>query len=137
VERLHSVVFAAAVPPYMARSDDDPDGPLPSEVAQPLESGLRWDRDEFFDEFTTGSFSVAGTLAVSERQRQEAIALCRQSEQAAALGCMQAFSTTDIRADLRMVSVPTLVLHGSHDTTVPFEGRAPARTRRSHTASSS
>lgn len=27
-DRLHSVVFAAAVPPYLLRTDDNPEGPL-------------------------------------------------------------------------------------------------------------
>ena len=66
--------------------------------------------------------SANGVLKVSEAQRQEAIALCLQSDQDAALGCMQAFSTTDFRGDLMLVDVPTLVLHGDADATVPFEG---------------
>ncbi|MEJ7742992.1 MAG: alpha/beta hydrolase, partial [Nocardioidaceae bacterium] len=32
------------------------------------------------------------------------------------------FGTTDFRDDLPKVTVPTLVLHGSGDGTVPFEG---------------
>lgn len=35
---------------------------------------------------------------------------------------MQAFATTDFREDLKRVGVPTLVLHGDSDGTVPFEG---------------
>jgi pimeloyl-ACP methyl ester carboxylesterase len=35
---------------------------------------------------------------------------------------MEAFGTTDFRVDLPQVSVPALVLHGSADATVPFEG---------------
>jgi pimeloyl-ACP methyl ester carboxylesterase len=35
---------------------------------------------------------------------------------------MQAWATTDFRADLPRVTVPTLVLHGDADATVPFEG---------------
>jgi len=35
---------------------------------------------------------------------------------------MAAFGSTDVRDDLPKVSVPTLVLHGDADATVPFEG---------------
>ena len=35
---------------------------------------------------------------------------------------MKAFATTDFRDDLPKVTVPTLVLHGAGDGTVPFEG---------------
>lgn len=120
--RLRSVVFAAAVPPYLMRTDDNPDGPLTKEQADLMAAGLEADRDAFFDQFATQFFSVDGQLKVSEAQRQDAIALCRQSDQTAATKCMEAFGTTDFRDDLAKVSVPTLVLHGDGDATVPFEG---------------
>src|SRR5690606_25719179 len=82
------------------------------------------------DAFTRTFFSANSELKVSEAQRQEAIALCHQSDQTAALGCMEAFSTTDFRDDLAKVTVPTLVLHGDSDATVPFEGSG----RRTHAA---
>lgn len=120
--RLHSVVFAAAVPPFLMKRDDNPEGPLTEEKAEEMEKGLKDDRDAFFDDFTRDFFSASGTLKVSESERQAAIALCQQSDQAAALGCMQAFANTDFREDLKKVTVPTLVLHGDSDATVPFEG---------------
>ena len=121
-DRLRSVVFAAAVPPYLAKTDDNPDGPLDQAQADQLESGLKEDRSAFFDQFTTMFFSVDGELKVSEQQRQEAISLCEQSDQQAALACMESFGTTDFRDDLPKITVPTLVLHGSGDGVVPLEG---------------
>ncbi|RLV49652.1 alpha/beta hydrolase [Nocardioides mangrovicus] len=120
--KLHSVVFAAAVPPYLLKSDDNPDGPLTEEAAQEMESGLKDDRDAFFDDFTTQFFSAGDELKVSEDQRQDAVRMCRQSDQEAAVGCMEAFGTTDFRDDLTKVDVPTLVIHGDSDGIVPFEG---------------
>ena len=121
-DRVHSVVFAAAVPPYLMQSDDNPDGPLTEDAAGGMRGGLEQDREAFFDEFTTGFYSAGDELKVTEEQRQEAIALARQSDQDAALGCMDAFGTTDFRQDLPKVTVPTLVLHGDSDGIVPFEG---------------
>ena len=118
-----SVVFAAAVPPYLLKSDDNPDGPLTEEAATEMTEGLESDRTTFFDGFTRDFFSAAGELKVTEEQRQEAIVMCHQSDQKAALGCMEAFGTTDFREDLTKVTVPTLVIHGDSDATVPFEGR--------------
>jgi pimeloyl-ACP methyl ester carboxylesterase len=120
--RLRSVVFAAAVPPCLMKSADNPDGPLTPEKAMEKEAGLKADRAAFFDAFTTTFFSAKGVLKVTEAQRQEALAVCLQSDQAAALGCMKAFATTDFRDDLKNVRVPTLVIHGDSDATVPFEG---------------
>lgn len=129
-DRIHSVVFASAVPPYMLKTDDNPDGPLTKEKADEMESNLRSDRNAFFDQFTTEFFSVGSSLKVDQKDRQKAIELCRQSDQTAALECMEAFGTTDFRGDLPTVIVPTLVLHGAGDGTVPFEGSG----KRTHAA---
>ncbi|PPF24336.1 alpha/beta hydrolase [Rathayibacter tritici] len=121
-ERLHSVVFASAVPPYLMKTDDNPDGPLEKAQAAQMTAGLTKSEDDFYDQFTTDFFSVDGVLKVTQEQRQEALALAKQSSKHAALACMTAFATTDFREDLPNVSVPTLVIHGDGDATVPFEG---------------
>lgn len=121
-DRLAAVVFAAAVPPFLMQTPDNPDGPLTPDAAKEMEKGLRADRESFFDGFTREFFSAAGELKVSEAERQKALAMCLQSSQTAALGCMEAFGTTDFRDDLALVSVPTLVLHGDSDAIVPIEG---------------
>lgn len=121
-DRLRSVVFASAVPPYMMQTDDNPDGPLKPTEAAKMTEDLTKDQDSFYDSFTKTFFSVNGELKVSEAQRQEALALCKQADKKAALACMEAFAGTDFRQDLPKVTVPALVLHGEGDATVPFEG---------------
>ncbi|OAB87231.1 bromoperoxidase [Janibacter melonis] len=121
-ERLRSVVFAAAVPPMMMKTPGNPDGPLEPEEAAKMTASLTADKDAFFDQFTTDFFSVHGELKVTEEQRQEAIALCQQADKVAALEAMQSFGISDFREDLPKVTVPTLVVHGDGDGTVPFEG---------------
>ena len=120
--KLHSAVFAAAVPPYLPTTDDNPDGPLDEQTAKSFEEGITSDRDAFFDQFTTMFFSAGDDLKVTEEQRQEALRLCKQSDKGAAEGCMEAFASTDFRDDLTKVGVPTLVIHGDSDGVVPFEG---------------
>jgi pimeloyl-ACP methyl ester carboxylesterase len=120
--RLHSVVFAAAVPPYLMQSADNPDGPLTPEKAQQKKQEFEQDRDAYFDQFTRAFFTANGVLKVSEAQRVDAIALCQQSARHSALACMDSFATTDFRNDLKKVTVPTLVIHGDADAIVPFEG---------------
>ena len=92
--------------------------------------GLEDDRDAFFDGFTTDFFTAGDDLQVSDEKRQEALALCKKSDQEAALGCMEAWATTDFRDDLTKVDVPTLVVHGDSDGIVPFEGSG----KRTHAA---
>ena len=121
-DRLHSVVFAAAIPPFLLKNDDNPDGPLSEDAAGEMREGLDDDRDAFFENFMTTFFSVDEDLKVSDEQRDKALALCKKSDQEAALGCMDAFSRTDFRDDLPKITVPTLVIHGDSDVIVPFEG---------------
>ena len=120
--RLHSVVFAAAVPPYLMKTADNPEGALTPEKAQQTKKALEQDRNAFFDQFTRDFFSAHGALQVTESQRGDAIALCHQSAQHAALACMDLFGATDFREDLKKVGVPTLVIHGEADAIVPIEG---------------
>ena len=122
VDRLHSVVFAAAIPPYLLKGDGNPDGPLTEDAAGEMRSGLEDDRDAFFEHFMRQFFSAGDDLKVSEERREQAVGICKQSDQEAALGCMDAFGTTDFRDDLSAVTVPTLVIHGDSDGIVPFEG---------------
>ncbi|MDO8276556.1 MAG: alpha/beta hydrolase [Burkholderiaceae bacterium] len=120
--RLSGVVFAAAVPPCLMKSADTPDGPLTPERAQQKRKAFEQDRNAYFDQFTKDFFSANGVLQVSESQRQDAIALCQQSAQHAALACMDSFATTDFRGDLKKVTVPALVIHGDADAIVPIDG---------------
>lgn len=121
-ERLRSVVFASAVPPYLLKTPDNPDGPLEPAAAAKMAAQLTADRDSFWDQFVTEFYSANGILKVTEEQRQEALALALQSSKAAALEAMTAFGTTDFSDDLARITLPTLVLHGDSDATVPFEG---------------
>ena len=120
--RLRSVVFAAAVVPYLLKTSDNPDGPLTQEKAQQMTIALEQDRSAFFDQFTTDFYSAHGVFQVTDAQRSDTLAMCQQSAQHAALACMAAFGTTDFREDLKKVTVPTLVIHGDADAIVPMEG---------------
>ena len=119
---MRSVVFAAAITPYLEQTSDNPDGPLTKGQAASMTADLTKDQDAFYEQFTTDFFSADGVLQVSEAQRQEALALCAQADKNAALQSMAAFGTTDFRDDLNKVSVPSLVIHGDADGVVFYEG---------------
>ena len=129
-EYVRSAVFASAIPPYLLKTGDNPGGPLEKSEAAKMTAQLTADQDSFYDGFVTDFFSVGDELKVTEQQRQEALTLCHQADKQAALECMAAFANTDFREDLPNVNVPTLVLHGDGDKTVPFEGSG----RRTHEA---
>jgi len=120
-DRVASVAFAAAVPPYLLKTDDNPGGGLADEDIAGMKEGASSDREAFLDEFTTNFFSAGGDLKVSEDQRQEALEMEKAAGDDALVACIDSFGRTDFRDDLAKITVPTLVLHGDSDATVPFE----------------
>ncbi|MFC7492565.1 MULTISPECIES: alpha/beta fold hydrolase [unclassified Knoellia] len=119
-DRLHSIAFAGAIPPWLIKSDDNPDGGLPRAEAEKMQAGLRADREGFLDEFTTNFFSAGGELKVTEEQRREALELAAQADLDAAEACIASW-LEDFTDDLARVTVPTLVIHGDSDAIVPIE----------------
>lgn len=120
-DRLRSIVLAGAVPPYLLKTEDNPDGGLSDEDVAGMQAGVREDREGFLDGFTKDFFSANGELCVTEAQRQEALALAAPARDEAVLACIDSFGRTDFRDDLAAISLPTLVIHGSADAIVPFE----------------
>jgi pimeloyl-ACP methyl ester carboxylesterase len=119
-DRLHSIVFAAAIPPCLAKDEDHPEGALDAETVASYQAGLRADREGFLDGFLTNFFSAGGELKVTEEQRQAALALAAQADLHAAAECIASW-VTDFTGDLARVTVPTLVIHGDSDGIVPLE----------------
>ena len=120
-ERITKTVFAGAVPPYLYKSADNPDGGLDDATITQFKAGVTTDRMAFLDTFTTGFFSAGGKLQVSEAQRVYARDIAAFASPKATLDCIHAFSYTDFRADLAKFKLPTLVIHGDSDAIVPFE----------------
>ncbi len=123
-ERIHSVVFASAIPPFLMKSENNPDGPLTEEQATVMLDGLKANDTEFYKEFLKQFFSpnADGNVLVSEEQMNDALALSAQADKSAAEASMQAFGTTDFREDITLITKPTLVIHGDADGIVLFDG---------------
>ncbi|WP_457255535.1 alpha/beta fold hydrolase [Pedococcus sp. P5_B7] len=127
--RVHSIVFAAAIPPCLLKDEDHPDGAVDLDTVAEWQGQLRADPAGFLDGFLTNFFSANGELKVTEDQRQEALALAGQADVHAAAECIRSW-LSDFTGDLAKVTVPTLVLHGDSDAIVPIEVSG----RRTHAA---
>jgi pimeloyl-ACP methyl ester carboxylesterase len=129
--RVSRAVLAAAVPPYLYRSDDNPDGGLDDATIAQFEGGVRADRPGFIAGFVENFFAAGDRTDLVSDQLKE---YCRQIAYSASpkgtLDCIAAFARTDFRGDVADVGVPTLVIHGDSDAIVPFEVSG----RRSHEA---
>jgi non-heme chloroperoxidase len=120
-ERVAKAVFASAVPPYLYKSDDNPDGALDDATIQSFLDGVTQDRIAFLDGFSTNFFTAGKDLKVSEPQREYARDIAAFASPKGTLECIKAFSYTDFRDDIAKIDVPTLVIHGDSDGIVPLE----------------
>jgi pimeloyl-ACP methyl ester carboxylesterase len=121
-ERIAKAVFAAAVPPYLYKSAEHPDGALDDATIAGFYDGIRADRVAFVDQFVTNFFAVNGrTDLVSEPLRADNAAIAAAASPKGTLDCVTAFATTDFRDDLKAFTIPTLVIHGDSDAIVPLE----------------
>jgi non-heme chloroperoxidase len=121
-ERAAKAVFAAAVPPYLYKSADNPDGGIDDAALAGFHDGIRADRIAFVDGFVTNFFAVRGrTDLVSEPLRRYNVAIAAAASPKGTLDCTTAFTKTDFRQDLEAFTIPTLVIHGDSDAIVPFE----------------
>ena len=120
-ERIEKIVLAAAIPPFLFKSEDNPEGGLDDAAIASFEAGVKEDRLAFLDAFMTNFFSANGVLKVSEAQRLYARDLASIASPKGTLECIGAFGRTDFRGDIAKITVPTLVIHGDSDAIVPFE----------------
>ena len=120
-ERVGKAIFAGAVPPYLYKCADNPDGGLDDATIAGFKAGVVADRMAFLDGFTTNFFSTGGKLMVSEAQRVYAKDIAAFASPKGTLDCIHAFAYTDFRGDLKKIKLPTLVIHGDSDAIVPFE----------------
>lgn len=126
---VSKAVLVSSVVPYMLKTTDNAEGTDPS-VFEAMTQGMKEDRAGFFKGFFEHFFGVGLlTSPVSEEIEEWARSLAMQASLKATLECARSFATTDFRADLAAFDVPTLVIHGTDDKTVPIDaaGRAAAR----------
>lgn len=120
-ERVSGLVLISAVTPYLLKTNDNPDGVDESVFAQMM-TDLKNDRIGFLDDFGKKFFSVSlvnhpvSTPLLEYYRSLASVALPRATQQ-----CALAFAQTDFRADLQKIQVPTLLIHGDADKTVPID----------------
>jgi pimeloyl-ACP methyl ester carboxylesterase len=121
-ERVAAAVFAGAVPPFIHKSESNPEGWLEDAGVEQFRAGVLADRPAFLDGLFEAYFGVGErTDLVSEAMRAFHVELALAASPKATLDCIGSFAYTDFRADMAKVTVPTLVLHSDADALVPFE----------------
>jgi non-heme chloroperoxidase len=124
--RVAKAVLIGAVTPLMVKTASNPGG-LPKEVFDGLQAQVATNRAQFYRDLPTGPFYgfnrpeakvFDGVIQNWWRQGMMGGAKAHYDG-------IVAFSQTDFTADLRKISVPTLVMHGDDDQIVPYADSGP------------
>ncbi|WP_410209558.1 alpha/beta fold hydrolase [Aquirhabdus sp.] len=120
-ERVAKAVFIGAVPPYLQKADDNPEG-VDGSVFKDIQQGLRADRPAFLAGFLKDFFNVdvLGGVSISDEVVQYSWNVAVAASPKGTVDCVAAWGT-DFRKDLARFTIPTLVIHGDSDRIVPLD----------------
>ena len=122
--RVAKAVLIGAVPPLMVKTEANPGG-LPLAVFDEIRAGVLADRSQFFKNLTVQFYGANRPGSrVSQGLRDFFWLQGMQAGLKGVFDCIKAFSETDFTADLKKISVPTLILHGDDDQIVPIDDSA-------------
>ncbi len=119
--KVSSVALVAGVTPIVNQTEDNPNG-VPKAKLEEIEKGIRKDRFEFFHSFFKDFYGVGVVnKPTSDQTLAWAEIVAGQASLKATLDSAKAFGQTDFRPDMTsFASVPTLIIHGTNDKTVPI-----------------
>lgn len=121
---VSAVALIGSVVPYMLKTEDNPHG-VPQATFDQMAAGMKKDHRHFFTGFFKDFYGDGWvTAAVSQEEKDWAWMTTMQASKWAILQAANAFATTDFRPDLANFNVPTLVIHGTADKTVPIDATA-------------
>ena len=120
-DKIAKAVLVGAVTPFMLKTDDNPEG-VDGEVFDGMKAGIQDDFVGFFAGF--GEYFVTyenNKDRISKDQLHFNQMVAASASKKAVLDCVDSFGRTDFRKDLEAFDIPTLIIHGDDDQTVPLE----------------
>ena len=120
VEKVACTALVSGVTPIVGQTDDNPNG-VPEAKIKEIIDGIKKDRFGFFAPFFKDFYGVG---MLSHPVTDETLAWARSATNMAGLkatiNSVDAFVYTDFRPEMAAVTVPTLIIHGTADKTVPI-----------------
>jgi non-heme chloroperoxidase len=119
-ERVSKAVFIAAIPPFLLKTSDNPEG-ADGALFEGIKKAIVADRPAFLSKFLSDFYNVdvLGGKRISEQVVQVSWNIGAGASPKGSLDCVSAW-LTDFRNDLKKINVPTLVIHGDADRILPI-----------------
>src|SRR5258708_17073216 len=118
-KRVRKAVLIGTLGPYLVKAADNPEGVDPA-VFNGIKAGIKADRPAFLLDFLHNfyNYDVLGGKRVSERVVADNWNVAAGAPSTGTLACVDAW-IEDFRKDIPKNRVPTLILHGDPDPTLP------------------
>ena len=123
-DRVEKAVLLGAVPPFLLKTDDNPEG-VDGSVFEGIKQAVLKDRYAYFKSFFDDFYNVdkLAPERISEQAWQASFNVACMGSAYSSYYCVDTW-LTDFRDDLPKIDVPMLVLHGTEDRVLPFESTA-------------
>jgi non-heme chloroperoxidase len=123
-DRVEKAVLFGAIPPFLLKTDDNPEG-VDGSVFEGIKETVLKDRYVWFKQFLDDFYNVdkLAPERISEQAWQASFQVACMASPYSSYACVDAW-LTDFRDDLPKNDVPTLVLHGTEDRILPFDATA-------------
>lgn len=123
--RIAKAALISSIIPLVKQKSDNPDG-VPEDALNGIIDALQKDRVGFLKEFSKGFYNYDENKGerVSEAQLDYDFTIASFASPRATIQTALSWMHTDFRSELKNVTVPTLIVHGDADATVPIETSA-------------
>ncbi len=124
-ERVSKAVLIGAIPPFLLKTDDNPEG-VDQSVFDEIKAAIVKDRPSYHTTFFKNFYNtdkLGGGILTEARITDEAVQMSwNVAVEASAIATLKCVDTwlTDFRDDLPKIDVPTLIIHGDADRILPF-----------------
>jgi len=125
-DAISKVALISSIIPLVKQKDDNPNG-VPESALQEIQDALENDRVGFLKEFHKGFYNFEDNKKagrISDAVLDYDFIVASHASPRATIEAALAWMHTDFRPELKNVTVPTLIVHGDADATVPIETSA-------------
>lgn len=124
-DKIAKAALISSIIPLVKQKSDNPDG-VPEKDLDGIIDALQNDRVGFLKEFSKGFYNYDENKGdrVSEAQLDYDFTIASFASPRATIQTALAWMHTDFSSELKNVDVPTLIVHGDADATVPIETSA-------------
>jgi non-heme chloroperoxidase len=123
-ERVTKAVLIGVVPPFLQKTDDNPEG-LEAEAVEDIVGAIKADRLAYLTAFYADFYNLDQLLGtrISDEVVRDSFTVAAAASAVGTAACPPTW-ITDFRDDLPAIDVPTLVIHGDADRILPIDATA-------------